>query len=135
MRTATGSSRLFDELIYHRTTLRPLKPSLACQKRSIPVRHFSATPHRRKIGNGGRESFTSRLRTALSNTKIQWRPIPVGVGIGFLGLVQFYRVQRREQQQRQEEDALEDSASDGGGGNGQEGRPRKRKKIRPSGPW
>src|SRR5689334_6586148 len=45
-----------------------------------------------------RPRFSSRLRTALNNSKIQWFHIPVGLGIGFLGLVQFYRVSKRERE-------------------------------------
>lgn len=75
-----------------------------------------------------KESFSSRLRTALSNTKVQWYPIPVGVGIGFLGLAQFYRVQQREKARHQAD--LEDAEY-----NAEPGKPKKRHRIRPSGPW
>ncbi|EHA57221.1 hypothetical protein MCOR27_003944 [Pyricularia oryzae] len=73
-----------------------------------------------------RPKFTSRLRSAWKNSKITWYNIPVGVGIGFLGLVQFYRVQRREKDRLKDEaDADADSLS----------RPKKRQRIRPDGPW
>ncbi|KAI4259032.1 MAG: hypothetical protein LQ352_000929 [Teloschistes flavicans] len=67
-----------------------------------------------------------RLRTALGKTKIEWHPIPITLGIGFLGAVQFYRVRRREQA-RQDEEREERER--------QEHRPPKRKRIKPSGPW
>lgn len=61
----------------------------------------------------------------MRNTKIQWYQIPVGLGIGFLGLVQFYKVSAREQEKQRE---LQDGFS--------EGRiPRPRPRIRPEGPW
>jgi phosphatidylserine decarboxylase len=84
------------------------------------------------------ESFGTRLRKALGETKIKWYPIPVGVGIGFLGLVQFYRINEREKARRQgewEDDAYLKSKGDGDGNNGLEGRPKRRERIRPTGPW
>src|SRR2546423_1808012 len=50
-----------------------------------------------------KESFRSRLSEALRNTRIEWKPIPIGLGIGFLGLLQFARVQQREKQRQEEE--------------------------------
>ncbi|KAI9848808.1 MAG: phosphatidylserine decarboxylase 1 [Thelocarpon superellum] len=78
-------------------------------------------------------SFFARLRAALSATKVEWYPIPVGLGIGFLGLAQFYRVQQREKHAREDEESHR-NAQDGGEDGGL-GRPKKRKRIRPSGPW
>lgn len=59
---------------------------------------------------------------ALRNSKIEWYFVPVGVGIGFLGLVQGYKVYTREKD-RQDDEAQ------------QEKRPKKRPRIRPDGPW
>lgn len=70
-----------------------------------------------------RPRFSSRLRHALNNSKVQWYQIPVGLGIGFLGLVQFYKVSTRERE-KQERDDVQDGAP-----------PKKRAKIRPDGPW
>ncbi|KAK1969738.1 phosphatidylserine decarboxylase [Colletotrichum eremochloae] len=70
-----------------------------------------------------RPRFSSRLRHALKNSKVQWYQIPVGVGIGFLGLVQFYKVSSRERE-KQERGEIQDGAP-----------PKKRAKIRPDGPW
>ncbi|KAJ9211443.1 hypothetical protein DTO166G4_6957 [Paecilomyces variotii] len=74
---------------------------------------------------GGKESFSSRLRTAWGNTKIEWRPIPIALGVVFLGLFQFYKMKRAESDRQAIQD-LED----------EENRviPH-RKRIRPSGPW
>ncbi|KAL8766291.1 MAG: hypothetical protein Q9209_006881 [Squamulea sp. 1 TL-2023] len=70
--------------------------------------------------------FRTRLRTALRKTKIEWRPIPITLGVGFLGAIQFYRVRKREQAKEDEEQKER---------NQQSHKPAKRKKIRPSGPW
>ncbi|KXH40159.1 phosphatidylserine decarboxylase [Colletotrichum salicis] len=70
-----------------------------------------------------RPRFSSRLRRALNNSKVQWYQIPVGLGIGFLGLVQFYKVSTRERE-KQERDDVQDGVP-----------PKKRAKIRPDGPW
>ena len=99
-------------------------------------RHFSATARVYRQSQDGRESFGTRLRRALRETKIKWYPIPVGLGIGFLGLAQLYRVNEREKaRQREEEENDAYLKSIGGEGNDSEGRPKKRKRIRPSGPW
>ncbi|KAL8675576.1 MAG: hypothetical protein Q9168_000088 [Polycauliona sp. 1 TL-2023] len=72
--------------------------------------------------------FRTRLRTALRKTKVEWRPIPVTLGIAFLGAIQFYRVRRREQAKEDEEREQEERQQ-------QSHKPAKRKRIRPSGPW
>ena len=74
--------------------------------------------------------FRARLRSALGDTRVHWKyRIPVGLGIGFLGAVQFYRVQEREKKRYEEErNALESSADE-------MGRLERRKRVRPSGPW
>lgn len=74
------------------------------------------------------ESFRYRLRAALKNTKVEWKPIPIGLGIGFLGLLQFYKVSAREKRLIEEEEAALNGDDDGT-------RPKKRPRIRPSGPW
>ncbi|KAK6848981.1 hypothetical protein PG995_012814 [Apiospora arundinis] len=70
-----------------------------------------------------KERFSSRLGTALKNTKVQWYPIPVGLGIGFLGFVQFYKRQARERE------IIEQENEEFGK------RPKKRPRVRPEGPW
>lgn len=70
--------------------------------------------------------FGSRLRYALRNTKVEWYPIPVGVGIGLLGLLHIYRIRRNEKRR------LEKEASGEAWENEQ---PLPRRRIRPSGPW
>ncbi|GAD95734.1 phosphatidylserine decarboxylase proenzyme 1, mitochondrial precursor [Paecilomyces variotii No. 5] len=73
----------------------------------------------------GKESFSSRLRIAWGNTKIEWRPIPIAMGVLFLGLLQFYKM-RRVENERQAIQDLEDEEN---------GVVPRRKRIRPSGPW
>lgn len=82
------------------------------------VRNFSS-------GSGKRPRFSQRLGEALRNSKIQWYQIPVGLGIGFLGLVQFYKVSAREREKQQELEEFPDGAKT----------PKKRARVRPDGPW
>lgn len=92
------------------------------------TRQFITTPrpcfHRSSQKHQNNDRFGSRLRGALRDTKVKWYPIPVGLGIGFLGLVQFYKTQAREKER------LEKEASEFEGG-----RPKRRPRIRPDGPW
>lgn len=93
------------------------------RQHASPRRLFSQQPP-------NRPRFSSRLRAALKNSKIQWYQIPVGLGIGFLGLVQFYRVTSRERErerERQDEQEERDCIA--------EKRPKRRPRIRPDGPW
>jgi phosphatidylserine decarboxylase len=76
----------------------------------------------------------------LGETKIKWYPIPVGLGIGFLGLVQFYKVNERERLRREvewEDEGYVATTSSGreSGEGGPGERPKRRERIRPSGPW
>lgn len=109
------------------------KPSgwtcLFCQQ-TRPYSRFSTSARARQEQHQNKRPFRTRLRTALRDTKVQWRyRIPIGLGIGFLGAVQLYRVQEREKNPHQEEqDALISTENT-------KGRPRKRERIRPSGPW
>ncbi|KAK0511820.1 hypothetical protein JMJ35_005670 [Cladonia borealis] len=108
---------------------------LSCQRTRSSAR-FSKSARARQEQQQDSRPFGTKLRTALRNTKIQWKPIPVGLGIAFLGAVQFYRVRQRETRRQYQED--EDDL-DGEGrqhdGEGNKDRPRKRRRIRPSGPW
>ncbi|KAF8863846.1 phosphatidylserine decarboxylase-like protein proenzyme [Acephala macrosclerotiorum] len=95
---------------------------------------LSARLYRRKPEY--KESFGTRLRRALGETKIKWYSIPVGLGIGFLGLVQFLRINEREHTRRREEELEDDGYVKIVGGDGEQGgRPKRRERIRPTGPW
>ena len=77
------------------------------------------------------EAFYKRLGAALRDTRVQWYTIPVGVGIGFLGGVQFYKVTTRERARHEEELRAQRGAEE----ERELGRPKKRPRVRPSGPW
>ena len=114
----------------------PIQPN--CISRSPRYQQFSSAARLYQQHGGYKESFGTRLRKALSETKIKWYPIPVGLGIGFLGLGQLYRVNEREKAKLAlEDDAYSNFAGSGenGGDEGQRGRPKRRERIRPTGPW
>ncbi|KAK0635707.1 phosphatidylserine decarboxylase-domain-containing protein [Bombardia bombarda] len=73
----------------------------------------------------GRRLFSHQppKRPTPNGTRMQWKPIPIGLGVGFLGLVQFYKVYTRDEEKQ--------AADDGEPGS----RPKKRPRIRPDGPW
>lgn len=108
---------------------RPLNPLLSSwqhqqfaatiAKRALQRRTFtsSRTASRQAAGEG--ESFTKRAAKAWRSTKIAWKPLPIAVGIAFLGAFQLYRIQRREA-------SAADADSD-------LGRVPKRDRIRPTG--
>lgn len=103
-----------------RPTPTPTPPASSRRLRHAPLstRGFSSGP-------GGRPRFSQRLGEALRHSRIQWYQIPVGVGIGFLGLVHFYRLSAREQERQAEphDDPREP------------GQHNPRRKVRPEGPW
>lgn len=66
--------------------------------------------------------FFSHMPPKRPGSGIQWYPIPVGLGVACVGLVQFYKVYTREKEERQI-------------GDGENTRPKKRQRIRPDGPW
>jgi phosphatidylserine decarboxylase len=111
-----------------------------CKCRCHRSRPFSSSTRQYRQQTNYKESFGTRLRKALGETKIKWYPIPVGVGIGFLGLGQLYRITEREKAKRLEEELDEEAyvkfgTSDKDGNDGRGGRPRRRERIRPTGPW
>ncbi|TKA68966.1 hypothetical protein B0A55_06609 [Friedmanniomyces simplex] len=64
---------------------------------------------------------------------VVWRPIPIAVGVAFLGAFQLYRIQQRERRKEEEEwrnraEHPEEYETTGL-------RPKRRKRIVPSGPW
>ncbi|KAI5867182.1 phosphatidylserine decarboxylase [Durotheca rogersii] len=110
---------------------RPPLPSALRQPRAAATRqsrHFASTSRQAFRRSSGKrrqqEPFGSRLRTALRNTKVQWYPIPVGLGIGFLGLVQLYKTQSREKERLDREAGDAEAPS-----------PKRRPRVRPDGPW
>lgn len=67
----------------------------------------------------------SRLRFALRNTKVEWYPIPVGLGIGLLGVLHFYKSRRADR----------DRADDSGEAWEKGARPPRRPRVVPTGSW
>jgi phosphatidylserine decarboxylase len=114
-------------------TLRPPHTLVAPQQcRTFIVSPIRSRPQNRK------EKFGSRLGTALRGTRIEWYWIPATAGIAFLGGVQFYRVYTREQARKEEEDrasAYSDSDAEEWEEPEPGKKPKRRKRIRPSGPW
>jgi hypothetical protein len=77
------------------------------------------------------QSYGSRLKYAFNNAKVEWYTIPAALGIGCLGVMQFYKISRREAARTQEDDRASTYAN----GDDEDPKPKKRPKIRPSGPW
>lgn len=90
-----------------------------------PARQSPNTIRGFSSGSGKRPRFSQRLGDALRNSKIQWYQIPVGLGIGFLGLVQFYKVSSREREKQRKAE----------NGEFEEGSPTKRPRVKLEGPW
>nr|POF23956.1 phosphatidylserine decarboxylase proenzyme 1, mitochondrial [Quercus suber] len=67
-----------------------------------------------------------------SSSSSYWQPIPIALGVAFLGAFQFYRINVRERRRREEElwRSQDPDAEDEGPLH-----PKKRPRIRPSGPW
>jgi phosphatidylserine decarboxylase len=120
--------------------VRLLAPNGECVCRCHKSQPFSSSSKLYRQHPNYKDSFGTRLRKALSETKIKWYPIPVGLGIGFIGLAQLYRVNEREKARREEEwdddGYVKSTGSNGEGGEkDSEGRPKRRKRIKPTGPW
>lgn len=104
-------------------------------RQAIGLRNFSrqqdlrlaAVPRSRPFTTGaGAGGKRPKFSPHGLHSKIQWYPIPVGLGIGFLGLMQFYKVSTREKEkQRQLEEGLADGTAS----------PKKRPRVRLEGPW
>lgn len=82
------------------------------------LRYYSAA-------SSSQKSFFTRLKSAWNETPIKWYPIPVGLGIGYLGFKRYTQVMQRERQRIEDEQSSD---------NGDEP-PKKRRKVRMSGPW
>jgi hypothetical protein len=84
-------------------------------------------PHRK-------DSFRARLGTALRNTKIEWYWVPASAGVAFVGGLQSYRMYATAQEKKDEEDNAS-LYSDDGSEEEPGKKPKKRKRIKPEGPW
>ncbi|CAI7587507.1 unnamed protein product [Penicillium manginii] len=106
----------------------------ATARHQASMRHFSSKSWRQYNKDNQKESsssksggFGSRLRFALRNTKVEWYPIPVGLGIGLLGVLSFYKSQRAERDRAVQDTAGEEWENGG--------RPPRRPRIVPTGSW
>jgi phosphatidylserine decarboxylase len=127
-----AASRVGRACIYRRHLLElspfPVEPIRFVAKskharRQLPqARGFrsSRTLRRQEQRQKPEEPFNQRAGKAWRDTKIEWKPIPVAVGIGLLGVLTFFKARSR--------DAVQEGDSDGGGK-----RVPKRERIRPSG--
>ena len=98
------------------------RQSIASQRCVAQKRPFSSSNRfREEQRRQEEEKFSSRLGKAWRNTKVQWKPIPIGLGITFLGFFQLWRIQKREERAQQ---AQIDSGQP---------RPPKRQRIYPTG--
>jgi len=103
-----------------------VRPSQSRPGQVDSIRTFSSS--RRLYEQRSKQSF----RSAWNNTRVQWgRPVPIGLTIAALGGLQFYRVSAREKARQEDEQLAEDGTPE----TDNEGRPKKRPRIRPSGPW
>lgn len=104
----------------------------AVARNKASVRQFSSKSWRQYQKDHDSEKqhksgFGSRLRFALRNTKVEWYPIPVGLGIGLLGLLHFYKSQRADRD-RADREGSEDAWENGA-------RPPRRPRVVPTGSW
>ena len=95
-------------------------------------RHFVCTSCRSLSTSTARRRpdtrpFGAKGRARLRDTKLEWRPIPIGLGIAVVGALQLYRTQAREREASSGEHDDSDSST--------AHTPKKRKRIKPSGPW
>lgn len=89
---------------YQQSTPVTIRSFAPCQRQSIQRRTFCQS---RPLHAKGRpeEAFGKRLGKAWRNTKIEWKPIPIALGVGFLGFFQFYRTRARDSVQESETDS------------------------------
>ncbi|KAJ5786694.1 Phosphatidylserine decarboxylase-like protein [Penicillium pulvis] len=87
----------------------------AVARKQAAVRQFSSSKSWRQYKDNNnsenpKSGSWSRLRFALRNTKVEWYPIPVGLGIGLLGLLHFYKSQRGERDRAVTDDDWENGS-------------------------
>ncbi|KAI5788943.1 phosphatidylserine decarboxylase-domain-containing protein [Peziza echinospora] len=121
-RLSTGTPLLRETPFLHRRPLFPLSPR-------------TSRPYSSGAGSGGQDAgghpgghrqrrrsrFSQRLREALSKTKIEWYPIPIGLGIGYLAFNHFRKIASK----KYDDDGVNEGVEN----------VERRKRIRPDGPW
>ncbi|KAK6506106.1 phosphatidylserine decarboxylase 1 [Arthrobotrys conoides] len=104
--------------LYRNATCRPILPRKNSYYRNDQRLYFSSSS-----SSDPRKSFFHRLKTAWNDTPIKWTPIPVGLGITYLGFKHYSTVMNRERQIAEEEDQYDPND------------PKKKRRVRPTGPW
>lgn len=79
---------------------------LVCNR---PVRPFHFSRPRFDAEAGTKKPYAERLKEAWNKTEVKWYPIPVGLGVAFLGFQQFRHI--RERERRKVESQLDAQAS------------------------
>ncbi|KIV97282.1 phosphatidylserine decarboxylase [Exophiala mesophila] len=111
-------------LFYPRSLRPPPYRSPKLQLQLTQRRPFSNNPRlRQDRKESDEEPFATRLGKAWRKTKVEWKPIPIGLGIALLGFIQFLRIRNRPV----------NSQEGGGDADGHGPRPPKRPRIYPSG--
>ncbi|GAB5589850.1 phosphatidylserine decarboxylase 1 [Umbelopsis nana] len=77
-----------------------MKISAKAPVRTVLTRQYSQ--HQQQQTNS---SYRAKLFSAWKNTEVKWAPIPVGLGLGLLCVIQYRRVVERERE-RQEDDQV-----------------------------
>ncbi|KAK4162748.1 phosphatidylserine decarboxylase-domain-containing protein [Cladorrhinum sp. PSN259] len=99
------------------------------RRSSLNCHHLSSTAAkslRRPLPNGRRpfsqqQSQRPKADSKVHQSRIRWQPIPVALGVGFLGLFQFYKTSTRPEEKIDDVETTK--------------RPKKRPRVRPDGPW
>ncbi|KAF3913156.1 hypothetical protein AA313_de0203898 [Arthrobotrys entomopaga] len=106
-------------LVRQRGLWTPRHPTLS--SRSAISSHIYRRPFSSSKSSDSQESFSKRLKSAWNDTPIKWYPIPVGLGIAYLGFKHYSTVVERERQIAEQDIDPND--------------PNRKKKVRVSGPW
>ena len=97
------------------TAARPRRPLLKSQSQPTHQHVLGRRPFSQQ------QSQRPKADSKVHDSRIRWHPIPVALGVGFLGLFQFYKISTREEARI---DDVEPNK-----------RPKKRPRVRPDGPW
>jgi phosphatidylserine decarboxylase len=113
---AQASAPQFPSLLVARRAATSHTTSQTTSHTTTIVRPFSQQTHQRPRPRPIR----------ILRSKLDWRPIPVGLGILCVGLLHGYKVSTRDD---------DDADSHTNGDDSKQGRPKKRPKVRHEGPW
>jgi hypothetical protein len=109
--TAMPCSRTFS-MLYRRSA-----PRSVLSRQPIPFIPKHPSQCYRRYQHQYRQSYGARMRGVWNSTRSKWYSIPVAAGVGFLAGRQLYKTTARLEEDEDEHP------------------PKRRKRIRPSGPW